>query len=84
MVDTNGDGVGDTVPAGLYVGRGQGSHPVLHEDTLFITTTGSGDDDGGGQIGGDDDDDDPGDGGNHDFKVNLDANRVKIESWMQK
>ena len=51
MVDTDGDGIGDVVPAGLFVGRGQGSHPVLHESTLFITTTGSGDDDGGGQIG---------------------------------
>ena len=39
MVEVNGEKV---VPIGIFVGRGKGSHPVLHKDTLFITTTGDG------------------------------------------
>ena len=30
------------IPAGISVGSGQGSHPVLHKSTLFVTTTGEG------------------------------------------
>ena len=70
MIDTNGDGVGDVVPAGLYVGRGQGSHPVLHEDTLFITTTGSGDGDNP-------------DGGAGSAAPNLTNIKVRLQSWKQ-
>jgi len=54
VFDLNGDGVvndqdyaedanGDLyVPAGIFVGEGQGSYPVLHKSTLFVTTTGEG------------------------------------------
>ena len=35
-IDVNGQKV---VPVGIYVGRGQGSAPVLFKDTLFITTS---------------------------------------------
>jgi hypothetical protein len=35
-IDVNGQKV---VPIGIYVGRGQGSAPVLFKDTLFITTS---------------------------------------------
>jgi len=73
-VDTDGDGVKDTVPVGIKVGRGQGSHPVLHKGTLFITVTGDGNDDGGS-----------GSGDENFFarKINLPENKVKIKSWMQ-
>jgi len=75
MVDTDGDGVPDAVPIGIKVGRGKGSHPVIHKDTLFITTTGDGDDGGGG--------------GNpeEDFfakKINLKNKRIRVESWQSK
>ena len=63
------------VPVGIKVGRGKGSHPVLHKDTLFITVTGDGDDGGGG---GNDDED---------FfarKVNLPENKVRLRLWMQR
>ena len=54
VFDINGDGIvnsqdvittsdGTTIiPAGLGLGSGQPSKPVLHKDTLFITTTGGG------------------------------------------
>ncbi|MGD9158339.1 MAG: hypothetical protein PVG39_08045, partial [Desulfobacteraceae bacterium] len=54
VVDINGDGVvnsqdvitlsdGTTIiPAGFNLGSGQPSKPVLHKDTLFVTTTGGG------------------------------------------
>jgi len=54
VFDLNEDGVVDEndkvedalgnvyVPAAIQVGSGQGSHPVLHRDTLFVTTTGAG------------------------------------------
>jgi len=35
-IEVNGQKV---VPVGIYVGRGQGSAPVLFKDTLFITTS---------------------------------------------
>jgi hypothetical protein len=78
-VDTDADGVKDTVPIGIHVGRGKGSHPVIHKDTLFITTTGSGNDDpavaaGGG--GG-------GDGGLKALKLNLEKIKVKLRTWRQ-
>ena len=72
MVDVDGQ---DVIPVGIKVGRGQGSNPVVHKDTLFITTTGDGDDGGGG---GNDEED---------FfakKVNLPENRVTMESWNQR
>jgi hypothetical protein len=85
IFDLNGDGEFDdndkvevngemVVPIGIKVGRGQGSHPVLHKDTLFITTTGDGDDGGGS---GNDDED---------FfakKVNLPEKKVRMEAWRQ-
>jgi hypothetical protein len=87
VFDLNGDGEFDdndmvlvngnpVVPVGIYVGRGKGSHPVLHKDTLFITTTGDGADD----VAGDDDDDDD----DEDFfakKVNVGEKKVRLESW---
>ena len=63
------------IPIGIKVGRGKGSHPVLHKDTLFITVTGDGDDGGGS---GNDEED---------FfakKVNLDENKVRLRLWMQR
>ncbi len=73
-VDTNDDGTKDIIPVGIKVGRGQGSHPVLHKDTLFITVTGDGDDGGGS--------------GNDDEtffarKVKLPNRKVRVRSWMQ-
>jgi hypothetical protein len=72
-VEVNGEKV---VPVGIYVGRGQGSKPVLHKDFLFITTTGDGlevigDNGGGGQ----------------DFfaqKINIEAQTVRLEAWRHK
>jgi hypothetical protein len=74
-IDTDNDGIKDTVPIGIHVGRGKGSHPVLHKDTLFITTTGSGAEavaSGGG-----------GDGGLQALKVNLEKIKVKVKAWRQ-
>jgi Tfp pilus tip-associated adhesin PilY1 len=75
IFDLNGDGVFDDndkvdgeVPAGIHVGRGQGSHAVLHKDTLFITTTGAGDDDTGGLTS---------------RVVNIDNRRVRVEAWRE-
>ena len=73
-VDIDGNGTKDVVPIGIKVGRGQGSHPVLHKDTLFITVTGDGDDGGGS---GNDEED---------FfakKVNLPNKKVRVRTWMQ-
>ncbi len=73
-IDTDGDGVKDTVPIGIRVGRGKGSHPVVHKDTLFITTTGSGAEDvvtGGA------------DGGLKTLKVNLEKIKIKVNAWKQ-
>ncbi len=73
-VDTNGDGIKDLTPVGILVGRGQGSHPVLHKDTLFITVTGDGND--GGGSGSDDEN----------FfarRINLPERKVRATSWMQ-
>lgn len=62
------------VPVGIYVGRGVGSHPVLHQDTLFVTTSSP-----QAQIGG------PGSNANptglNAFKVNIPQNRIRVESW---
>jgi len=73
-VEVNGEKV---VPVGIYVGRGQGSKPVLHKDTLFITTTGDGlesiEDDGAGN--------------GQDFfaeKINIKAQIVRLEAWRHK
>ena len=73
-VDLNGDGIKDIIPVGIRVGRGQGSHPVLHKDFLFITITGDGNDGSGS--------------GNDDEsfwaqKINLSKKRVRVTSWMQ-
>ena len=73
-VDTNGDGIKDKIPIAIRVGRGQGSRPVLHKDTLFITVTGDGND--GGGSGSDDEQ----------FfarRINLPNRKVKVMSWMQ-
>ena len=43
MIDTNGDGTKDVFPVGILIGRGLGSQPVLHKDTLFVTVSGEGD-----------------------------------------
>jgi Tfp pilus tip-associated adhesin PilY1 len=53
VFDINSDGVineldvissgGDTyIPGGVAIGSGQPSKPVLHKDTMFVTTTGGG------------------------------------------
>ena len=68
-----------TAPAGLYVGRGQGSKPVLYKDTLFITVTGDGVESEGG---GDDDDDD--DDEVEEEKLNMPALNVRLENWRHK
>jgi hypothetical protein len=78
-IDSNGDGVkdkNDVIPIGIHVGRGKGSHPVVHKDTLFITTTGSGDDSAAAGGGG-------GDGGLKALKVNLTEAKIRINSWKQ-
>jgi hypothetical protein len=81
-VDTDGDGVGDLVPIAVHVGRGKGSHPVIHKDTMFITTTGSGLEDLGGGGGGGD----PPvpDGGLKAKKLNLEKIKVRLKTWRQK
>ncbi len=33
----------DVFPVGIRVGRGRGSKPVLHKDTLIVSTTGEAD-----------------------------------------
>jgi Tfp pilus tip-associated adhesin PilY1 len=81
VFDLNGDGKFDdndkveidgelVVPIGILAGRGQGSPPVLHKDTLFITTTGDGE---------------GGDGGQEFFaqKVNLSQQKVRVEAWRE-
>ena len=72
-VEVNGEKV---VPVGIYVGRGQGSKPVLHKDTLFITTTG----DGLVALG------DENNGGQEFFaqKINIKSQKVRLEAWRQK
>jgi Tfp pilus tip-associated adhesin PilY1 len=84
IFDLNGDGEfddndkvevdgQDVVPIGVHVGRGLGSHPVLHKDTLFITTTGSGEVDDGGDGG----------GGLKNLTVNIVDQKVRVEAWRQ-
>ena len=65
MVDVDGEPV---VPVGIKVGRGKGSNPVIHKDTLFITTTGAGDDNTGGLSS---------------RVVNLDNRRIRVEAWRE-
>jgi hypothetical protein len=80
-IDSNGDGVKDekdVIPIGIHVGRGKGSHPVVHKDTLFITTTGSGDTSAAAGGGGG-----SGDGGLKALKVNLKQSKIRIRSWKQ-
>ena len=73
-IDINGERV---VPMGVYVGRGQGSKPVLHKNILFITTTGDGleaiehPDQGTGQ-------------GFFAEKINIEAQVVRLEAWRNK
>ena len=82
IFDLNGDGLFDAndkvevngvmvVPIGIFVGRGKGSHPVLHKDTLFITTTGDGDDSTTGH------------GGLTPIPFNNRNSRVRVNSWKQ-
>ncbi len=70
-VEINGQKV---VPVGIYVGRGQGSHPVLFKDTLFVTTSTpqlqAGDANAGGEI-----------TGLNAMTVNIPGKKVKLESW---
>ena len=68
---TDADGIKDAVPIGIHVGRGKGSHVVVHKNTLFITTTGSGDEDGGGG------------GGLKTRDLNLEELRVRVTAWKQ-
>jgi len=70
-IDVNGQKV---VPVGVYVGRGQGSAPVLFKDTLFITTssaqsqlTGTS---GSGNV-----------TGLNAMLVNIPQKRIRLESW---
>jgi type IV pilus assembly protein PilY1 len=58
------------VPAGIYVGKGQGSTPVLFKDTLFVTTTLAQSMSAG-----------EGSGGLHAIAVNLADHRIRVESW---
>ena len=62
------------VPVGIYVGRGQGSAPVLFKDTLFITTStpqyqlsGAG---GSGNV-----------TGLNALLVNIPQKKIRLESW---
>jgi hypothetical protein len=82
IFDLNGDGLFDDkdkvevngeklIPMGIFVGRGKGSHPVLHKDTLFITTTGDGDDSVNGK------------GGLTPIPFNNRNSRVRVNSWKQ-
>jgi Tfp pilus tip-associated adhesin PilY1 len=70
-VEINGSKV---VPVGLYVGRGQGSHPVLFKDTLFVTTSTPqlqvGDANAGGTV-----------TGLNAMMVNIPQKKIKLESW---
>jgi hypothetical protein len=83
--DLNGDGKfndadkltidgSKVMPVGIYVGRGVGSHPVLHKDTLFVTTSSP-----QYQLGA------PGAGANptglNALRVNIPQNRIRVESW---
>ncbi len=58
-------------PAGIYVGRGQGSYPVYQDGHLFVTTTGSGDED-------------KDDGGLTATPINTEDISVRLKSWKQK
>jgi hypothetical protein len=58
------------VPAGVYVGKGQGSAPVLFKNTIFITTTLAQSQSAG-----------EGSGGLHALAVNIPDNKVRMESW---
>jgi Tfp pilus tip-associated adhesin PilY1 len=76
VFDINGDGVFDDndkvdgeVPVGIHIGRGKGSHVVIHKDTLFITTTGSGDDDNSGGL--------------RSRDVNIGGRKVRMEAWRE-
>jgi Tfp pilus tip-associated adhesin PilY1 len=70
-VEVNGEMI---VPVGLFVGRGQGSQPVLHKDTLFITTTVA--DYQMGSPGGEPT-------GLVAKKVNIPDSRIRTEAWRQ-
>jgi Tfp pilus tip-associated adhesin PilY1 len=80
VFDLNGDGKftdadkvtisgNKVIPVGLYVGRGQGSSPVLFKNTLFITTAAA---QGSGAS--------P-TGGLHALMVNIPEVKVRVESW---
>jgi hypothetical protein len=58
------------VPVGIYVGRGQGSQPVLFKDTVFITTAVA-QNQSLGEAG----------GALHALDVNIPKLRIRVESW---
>jgi hypothetical protein len=57
-------------PLGIYVGRGQGSAPVLFKDTLFITTAVA-QSQSLGEAG----------GALHAIDVNIPQLKIRLESW---
>jgi hypothetical protein len=88
VFDLNGDGLltdADKVevngvkvaPAGIYIGRGKPSHPVLHQNTIFITTATAHFDGIGFQP------EDRNLTGLHTIEVDLRQNRTRLESWRQ-
>jgi hypothetical protein len=59
------------MPIGVYVGRGQGSAPVLFKDTLFITTsTPQAGSTGSGNV-----------TGLNSLLVNIPQKKIRVESW---
>jgi Tfp pilus tip-associated adhesin PilY1 len=73
-IDEQGDGI---VPAGILIGLGQGSHPVMLDDHILVTTTGSGEDDsaaGGGGGGG---------GGLKNKRIDNRFRKVALRNWRQ-
>jgi outer membrane protein assembly factor BamB len=58
------------VPVGIYVGRGQGSQPVLFKDTVFVTTAVA-QKQSLGEAG----------GALHAIDVNLPDLKIRVESW---
>jgi type IV pilus assembly protein PilY1 len=62
------------VPAGIFIGRGKPSHPVLHKDTIYITTATQ-------TFDGVAPPEDENLTGLHTIEVNLPQLRIRMESW---